>query len=215
MNRELQLAPARHQAHHVDLTTDEMYLYDRVASAIMNAATRLHRQGVLSSHMAHVMQWVQELCRLRLHPSPLDHYALLRGDLETYSIRGVLPTSDDAAQDENANKLLADSSVASTPQEALEWAKSIAAALKPDFFSSPSVPEETATTLLQCFHMFCKECVPCTIDATRSVAGNTNPKCPYCRNRKSMLGEKRVVAVNAAAPPEAVTAAAYVPLLKW
>lgn len=62
-----------------------------------------------------------------------------------------------------------------------------------------------APTLLKCLHMFCKECVLGVIDASREVAGNVSAKCPYCRDRKSMLEEKRVVTVDTAVPVEAAT----------
>ncbi|CAJ1989744.1 SNF2 family N-inal domain/DEAD/DEAH box helicase/Ring finger domain/Zinc finger C3HC4 type (RING finger)/Helicase conserved C-inal domain containing protein [Leishmania donovani] len=228
VSRELQLTPARYQVHSAPLTADEMRLYDRVALVIMNVAARLHRQGILSSRMGYVMQWVQDLCRLCLHPSRVGNDKLLRGDIEAHMLRGVRLTSDNGVCGAGITEVLAASFVAATPQEALEWVKLMAASRKPSLLSDSSVPEETATTLaelaqvppllpqcgvcmdsmavptlLKCFHMFCKECVLGVIDASREVAGNVSAKCPYCRDRKSMLEEKRVVAVDTAAPVEA------------
>ncbi|KAG5502206.1 hypothetical protein GH5_05159 [Leishmania sp. Ghana 2012 LV757] len=232
VSRELQLAPVHYQVHSAALTADEMHLYDRVALVIMNVAARLHRQGVLSSRMGYAMQWVQELCRLCLHPSRVGNDELLRGDVEGHVLRGVRLMGDEGVSDAGIAKVLAASFVMATPQEALEWAASIAAALEPGLLRHSGVPKETATmlaelaqvppllpqcgvcmdsmvapTLLKCFHMFCKECVLGVIDASRSAAGNVNAKCPYCRDRKSLLEEKRVVTVEATVPVEAAVMA--------
>ncbi|SYZ66819.1 Ring_finger_domain/Zinc_finger [Leishmania braziliensis MHOM/BR/75/M2904] len=229
VRRELQLTPAHYQVHYAALTVDEMHLYDRVALVIMSVATRLHRQGVLSSRMGYAMQWVQELCRLCLHPSRVGNDELLRGDIEAHVLRGVRLMSDDRVCGINITEVLADSFVAATPQEALEWVTSMAAARKPGLLRNSSIPEETATTLaeiaqvppllpqcgicmdnmaaptlLKCLHMFCKECVLGVIDASRSVMGNVNAKCPYCRDRKSMMEEKRVVMVDTTVPMKVV-----------
>lgn len=230
VSRDLQLTPARYQVHSAALTADEMRLYDRVALVIMNVAARLHRQGILSSRMGYVMQWVQDLCRLCLHPSRVGNDKLLRGDIEAHMLRGARFMNDNGVCSTGITELLAASFVAATPQEALEWVKSMAAARKPGLLSDSSVPEETATTLaelaqvppllpqcgvcmdnmaaptlLKCLHMFCKECVLGVIDSSREVAGNVSAKCPYCRDRKSMLEEKRVVTVDTAVPVEAAT----------
>ncbi|KAG5476457.1 hypothetical protein LSCM1_04163 [Leishmania martiniquensis] len=232
VSRELQLVPVHYQTHSAALTADEMHLYDRVALVIMSVAARLHRQGVLSSRMGYVMQWVQELCRLCLHPSRVGNDELLRGDVEAHMFRGIRLMSDEGVCDADLTEVLAASFVAATPQEALEWATSVAAALKPGPLSNTGVPEETATmlaelaqvppllpqcgvcmdnmvapTLLKCFHMFCKECVLGVIDASRSAVGNVNARCPFCRDRKSLLEEKRVVTVDATAPAEAAAVA--------
>lgn len=254
VSRELHLSPVRYNTHRVDLTADEMQLYDRVARMVMRVAARLHRQGVLSSRMGLAMQWVQQLCRLCLHPSRVGDTELLRSDIEARIVRGAHIIGDDNSLD------LAQFSatfVTVTAEEALKWAQSLASSTRERAnapFKQPNtttttgnsvrgVPEETvaalndlkadppllplcgvcmdnmvAPTLLNCLHMFCKECVIGVIDASRSYAGNVNPKCPYCRDRKSMLAEKRVITAGHSqkvngepAPPTAVEASVTPP----
>ncbi|KPA86941.1 hypothetical protein ABB37_00968 [Leptomonas pyrrhocoris] len=240
VSRELQLPPVRYTTHRVDLSGDEMQLYDRVARAVMQVAARLHRQGVLSSRMGHAMQWAQALCRLCLHPSRVGDAALLRGDIEAHLLRAVRFVGNDSSPSPaNLAAAVEEASfVEVTAQEALEWAQMLAANNTKRAHisftvqiatatnsgrgrSAQKIPEETvaalndlqadppllplcgvclddmvAPTLLSCFHMYCKECVIGVIDASRSFAGNVIAKCPYCRDPKSLLVEKRVITIG-------------------
>ncbi|KPI89056.1 hypothetical protein ABL78_1869 [Leptomonas seymouri] len=237
VSRELQLPPVRYSAHRADLSADETQLYRRVAQVIMQVASRLHRQGVLSSRMSYALQWVQELCRLCLHPSRVGDAQLLRGNIEAHVLRAAQTALNESSPDPaDFAASVAATFITVTAQEALDWAQSLAAnnaeraqatfkvqaaVATTSGNSTHLVPEETVTalndlkadppllpvcgvcmddmvapTLLNCFHMFCKECVIGVIDASRSFAGNVTAKCPYCRNRKSLLEEKRVITTS-------------------
>jgi SNF2 family DNA or RNA helicase len=242
LSRELQLPPVRYRAHLAELGADEMQLYDRIAQVIMRFAAQLHRQGLLSSRMGYALQWVQELCRLCLHPSRVGDVELLRGDIEAHVWRAVhFEWNERNPDSEGFATSVAATFINVTAQEALEWVQSLASraadratttltvtATDRSSVNTHLVPEETvsalndlnadppvlpmcgicmddmvAPTLLNCFHMFCKECVIGVIDASLSYAGNVNAKCPFCRNKKSLLEEKRVITVvNAQAMAE-------------
>lgn len=218
VKQELALPPIQFQAHVAPLMEEERKLYKTVATVVMSTASRLHRQGLLTTRMGRAMQWVQELCRLCLHPTKVSDEQLLRGDTEQRIMRGAL-LSNDATLSNSAEVLesILSTFVVVSPQQALEWAKSCGEPA-PDGKSGLSLPQETSTnlmelcqvppllpqcgvcldemaapTLLTCLHLFCKECIVQVAEASRTVAGNIRARCPYCRDPKCFLNEKRVI----------------------
>ncbi|CAD2213790.1 Zinc finger, C3HC4 type (RING finger)/Helicase conserved C-terminal domain containing protein, putative [Angomonas deanei] len=213
----MHLADPIHESCEAPLSADEMHYYDILATFIYNSASLLSRQGLLASRATAVLQWIQDLSCTCIHPTLRerifravtadggvefaerlrDHYGNNTSAFvaDTNQSIDVLKTFLTVTAEELLSWLgeMRDVKKMRVPEDTLKSAHDLHA--KPPQLPVCTICLDTASepTYLCCLHYFCKECCLEVINNSVSYTGNITAKCPMCRDKESMLVEKRVV----------------------
>jgi SNF2 family DNA or RNA helicase len=201
IGREMSLPPRTEITHRVELTAEEKIFYRISLSKVRSEYEILCRQNRIGNRVGRVMQWIDALQRIALHPgfgaAVLDNIGTMTEGMVHENTKGKFSCRE-------ARDLLRDVTEAKKrgeriPQTTLDVANGLCEV-------PPCIPEcpvcmdsMVYPTMLQCYHFLCRECILALLSTQRT------PACPTCRG-KTLEAEKVIVTLARAPTEEGVSA---------